>query len=371
MPSRDFALTVANRYPGGMAFANGRLYVVDDIADKVYAYLLSDGGRDAAAEFDLDSANGAPRGITYAGGFFYVVDWLDEEVYAYDSPRAPSRPDLVVSSVSASDTSLAAGATFTLNATVRNHGNTASSATTLHYYRSFDATISSSDTQVGTDAVSALPASDSSAESISLTAPSSAGTYYYGACVDSVSGESSTGNNCSDGVGVTVDGGGDAWQVAGTGASIFDIPAAITRIRIEGEYSGRSENFVVWCGAPGDRGALLVNEILGTYWDRTTYSGIHPARREYNSAGDPCRELLDQALGRSAVANYVLVRNRGGQADALAQFGRSAGTHCALCQILEDVLYRVGGESDRLHQLLEHVGASTRLTSDRSTGPEG
>ncbi len=315
VPSRDFALTGANRYPEGVAFANSRLYVVDDADNKVYAYRLSDGGRDAAAEFNLVPDNSSPRGITYGGGYFYVVDSLDEEVYAYDSPRAPSKPDLVVSSVSSSDTSLAAGATFTLNATVRNHGNTASSATTLHYYRSFDATISSSDTQVGTDAVSALPASDSSAESISLTAPSSAGTYYYGACVDSVSGESSTGNNCSDGVGVTVDGGGDAWQVAGTGASIFDIPAAITRIRIEGEYSGRSENFVVWCGAPGDRGALLVNEILGTYRDRTTYSGIHPARREYNSAGDPCRELqIKHSVG---VQWRIREVRRGGQADAL------------------------------------------------------
>ena len=30
------------------------------------------------------------------------------------------------------------------------------------------------------------------------------GTYYYGACVDAVNGESNTGNNCSDAVEVTV-----------------------------------------------------------------------------------------------------------------------------------------------------------------------
>ena len=50
-----------------------------------------------------------------------------------------------------------------------------------------------------------------SPESIDLTAPSSAGTYYYGACVDSVTGESSTTNNCSSGVSVTVS---EATQVA-------------------------------------------------------------------------------------------------------------------------------------------------------------
>ena len=57
---------------------------------------------------------------------------------------------------------------------------------------------------MGTDAVSALSASGTSDESIDLTAPSSAGTYYYGACVNSVTGESDTSNNCSSAVTVTI-----------------------------------------------------------------------------------------------------------------------------------------------------------------------
>ena len=122
-----------------------------------------------------------------------------------------SAPDLVVQSPSVSDASLTPRQSFTLRATVRNQGDARSGATTLRYYRSSNSTISSSDTEVGTDAVGALSASGTSAESISLTAPSSAGTYYYGACVDRVSGESDTGNNCSSGVQVTVrDDGGDS-----------------------------------------------------------------------------------------------------------------------------------------------------------------
>jgi hypothetical protein len=117
-------------------------------------------------------------------------------------------PDLVVQSPSVSDTSLNTGQSFTLRATVRNQGNGRSAATTLRYYRSSNSSISTSDSQVGTDGVGALSASGTSAESISLRAPSSSGTYYYGACVDSVSGESRTGNNCSSGVRVTVAGGG-------------------------------------------------------------------------------------------------------------------------------------------------------------------
>ena len=72
----------------------------------------------------------------------------------------------------------------------RNQGDEPSSATTLRYYRSTDATITSDDEAVGTDAIVALNPSATSAVLISLTAPTRAGTYYYGACVESVSGES-------------------------------------------------------------------------------------------------------------------------------------------------------------------------------------
>ena len=85
-----------------------------------------------------------------------------------------------------SDNGPETGASFTLSATVSNTGDGESVATTLRYYRSTDATITTADTSVGTDAVGALSASGTSAESIDLTAPASAGTYYYGACVDTV-----------------------------------------------------------------------------------------------------------------------------------------------------------------------------------------
>ena len=115
-----------------------------------------------------------------------------------------SEPNLVVQSPSVSDSTLNAGESFTFSATVRNQGAGQAAATTLRYYRSTDATISTEDTEIGTDAVSALAPAGTSDESISLTAPSTAGTYYYGACVDAVSGEPDTGNNCSSAARVTV-----------------------------------------------------------------------------------------------------------------------------------------------------------------------
>ena len=114
-------------------------------------------------------------------------------------------PDLIVESPSVSDGSLDPGERFTFTATVRNRGDgDASSSTTLRYYRSSDATISAADTEVGTDRVGSLDQSETSDESIALDAPSDTGTYYYGACVDALSDESNTQNNCSVAVTVTV-----------------------------------------------------------------------------------------------------------------------------------------------------------------------
>ena len=113
-------------------------------------------------------------------------------------------PDLVVGSPSVSDSGPAAGAQFTLSATVRNDGSGAAGATTLRYYRSPDETITTSDAEVGTDAVAELSAAGSTSASVALTAPATPGTYYYGACVDAVADESDTNNNCSTSVPVTV-----------------------------------------------------------------------------------------------------------------------------------------------------------------------
>ena len=65
------------------------------------------------------------------------------------------------------------------------------------FYKSTDATITTSDTEAESTAVAGLAASGSTNESVDVTAPATAGTYYYGACVDAVADESDTTNNCS------------------------------------------------------------------------------------------------------------------------------------------------------------------------------
>ncbi len=114
----------------------------------------------------------------------------------------PHPPDMVVDAIELGADSPMAGQPFKLNVTVRNQGDGPSESTTLRYYRSADSTVTREDEEVGTVHVSGLDPSASSGGSIDLTAPSKPGTYYYRACVDPVSGESDTANNCSDTVAI-------------------------------------------------------------------------------------------------------------------------------------------------------------------------
>ena len=147
-------------------------------------------------------------------------------------PPPPGQPDLIVESPSADPATPSAGQLVLLSATVRNQGGAQSAATRLRFFRSSDATISRSDTALQDASVSALPPSGTSNSAISVTAPSAAGTYYYGACVDTVASESDTGNNCSRAVSVTVRGSGGS-GVTGqvtlcTGSRISSSIASVT-----------------------------------------------------------------------------------------------------------------------------------------------
>ena len=160
---------------------------------------------------------GCGRGsVGYFGSFsdFYprISRWI--------SPDTSAAPDLVVGSLSVDDASLRLGQRFQVSVTVRNQGDGRSAATTLRYYRSSDSRISSVDAEVGTDYVRALEARGRSAESVSLSAPNATGTWYYGACIDRVSGESNVDNNCSTGVRITVT--GDTQRKASQAARLGD-----------------------------------------------------------------------------------------------------------------------------------------------------
>jgi hypothetical protein len=114
------------------------------------------------------------------------------------------QPDLHISSVSTSTASVEQGEPVTISATVHNQGDASSSSTTLHYYLSTNAIISTGDTHLASDFVSALSPGGSSPESASVLPSVAPGNYYLGACVDAVSNEEFTNNQCSSAVPIQV-----------------------------------------------------------------------------------------------------------------------------------------------------------------------
>ena len=120
-----------------------------------------------------------------------------DEYTAPESPvSTPSGPDLFAGNTIIS-ANLPPGHSFSSNIIVRNQGNISSVRTTLRYYRSVDSTITTGDTEVGNEEVEALEPYTRSWKAMGLETPTTPGTYYYGACVDTVPGESNTANNCS------------------------------------------------------------------------------------------------------------------------------------------------------------------------------
>ena len=113
-------------------------------------------------------------------------------------------PELTVINMRASETSAAPSAMLTLTATVGNTGIRSAPATTLRWYLSADDTIETTDTPAGDEAVIGLESAASVTLMGTVTAPGTAGTHYYGACVDAVPEESDTANNCSAAVAVVV-----------------------------------------------------------------------------------------------------------------------------------------------------------------------
>ena len=203
------SLALETSAPSSLDFDGSGIVDFPDFLMFVSAFGSEAGQDKYEAKYDLNS-----DGKIAFEDFLILTDNFGKNVVAQKSPTPPASPatpgqgtggpDLIVESPTVSDSSPDAGDSFTLSATVRNQGGSRSASTTLRYYLSTDQTITTDDTEVETDYVTRLNASAISDESARIEAPSSEGTYYYGACVDAVDGESNTGNNCSSAVTVTV-----------------------------------------------------------------------------------------------------------------------------------------------------------------------
>ena len=85
----DSLNAAGNNVPTGLWSDGTTLWVVDNADDKVYAYTLTNGMRDAGKNIDLDDANSSPVGIWSNGTTLWVVnndfssDDSDDKIFAY------------------------------------------------------------------------------------------------------------------------------------------------------------------------------------------------------------------------------------------------------------------------------------------------
>ena len=172
-------------YPQGIALdvSGGKMYWTDGVTDTIQ-------------RANLDGSN---IEVLVAG-----LEGPGSIALAIPAETIPSTPDLVVEAIEAAPSTVAPGETFRLYATLKNNGTGESTATTLRYYRSTDAVISTEDTQLRSASRDPLAANATIRRYLTVTAPTTPRTYYYGACVDGVTDESDTANNCSRAVSVTV-----------------------------------------------------------------------------------------------------------------------------------------------------------------------
>ena len=91
---------------------------------------------------------------------------------------------------------LTVGQSIRISTTVINSGSVASAATTIRLYRSDNNIISRNDSQIDSQSLPAIAPQFFEYVEFSSVRLTSAGTYYYGFCVDAVSGETNTANNC-------------------------------------------------------------------------------------------------------------------------------------------------------------------------------
>lgn len=123
-----------------------------------------------------------------------IQQWLPSE----------NAPDLTVARPQLSSDYASPNKPLTLSVTVRNQGTAASAGTTLRFYASLDTEITNNDTEIGVAFMGSLLPNESVKANITLIAPTSLGTHYYGACIDAVGGDTRPDNNCSTATTLTV-----------------------------------------------------------------------------------------------------------------------------------------------------------------------
>jgi hypothetical protein len=139
-----------------------------------------------------------------AHGFTETVFTNGTTIFTVTGCATIGHPDLEVRGPSVSDGTPDPGESFDVHANAWNIGHGTCEGTTLRFYLSTDSLITPADTQLATRAVNPLMSTDSSQMITATVTVPSVGRYWVGACVDTVTGETVSVNQCSDGIKIRV-----------------------------------------------------------------------------------------------------------------------------------------------------------------------
>jgi hypothetical protein len=170
-----------------------------------YLYLVDSSGRVVAQNDDYQNSGPGQSLIEYtpasAGNYrLWATTFARNEEGSYGLTAlcgAASAPDLAASTVTVDDSTVKISQTLGVSARVVNVGEQGAPATTAYFVLSNDPQITTTDRTLASVDVAALSAGASADLNTLVTAPERAGSYWVGLCVDVVSGESITTNNCS------------------------------------------------------------------------------------------------------------------------------------------------------------------------------
>jgi hypothetical protein len=84
------------------------------------------------------------------------------------------------------------------------------------------------------------------------------------------------------------------FTASGSGDNVLALPSYVAKLRVTGSFSGNAANFIIWVGPTNVSCEatlnlncnLLVNELLGTGFGRTTFDGT------YVTGGQPQLQII-------------------------------------------------------------------------------
>jgi hypothetical protein len=216
MPGARFSVTdtVQNFGPGTARSSTSRYYLSVDAARNAGDRLLS--GSRAVPELAAGATHAGTATVTVPTttplGTYVLLACADDRGAVEEGEEGDNcliaeagvtvtRPDLVVSAVSAPPASAALGSAFVVTDTVHNPGLVASGSSKARYYLSRDGVKSADDRAlVGTRSVPGLAAGGTHSGTVKLTVPTATplNTYFVLACADATGAvaETSEDNNC-------------------------------------------------------------------------------------------------------------------------------------------------------------------------------